>query len=711
MVTHWLSSHLHHKHKILKDSVLLGVLLKEAKPYLGLQELDVVVPPKRRRIAQVEKVVVEEEQVEVEVEEDAEEEEEGKDEAEVEEEGEAYRPEEEEEEEEGEAYRPEEEEDEEEEEPLTLKGYFTIKNPKTERHQWLTSFWWYLGSPDAGNLKDQDRKQHASQVRALFTILDKEGQGIGCLVEEGGQAVWNRYVQPLLDDELAACGTIKSYLGSLEKFVEFLTIEPFKRQDMPTIAQDHETILRYLRNILKGWRSTVEKRTQHQKWEKYIQECDKLLLPEDVRQVMSSSPALEGLKAFTSAKAGVPLTTSAFTAARDLILASLSLQNGSRPGPLNNAKLQNYHQAWKEEKTGKLVMLVARHKRAQQGPAMLCMDDRLQDWLATYVAIIRPQFALPEEDVLFVKTTGEAFPEATIGKRIIAFYKKVGIRKDISVSSTKIRKMIATSVHTNDPDVAAPVRKLMAHSQKTVELSYVRSTLTTTASTAHDIVQRNIQLDSPCKTPTTTSKQQEAVVTTQHSTPDKQTPLTVTTMQSPSGSTCSRGLTSEEKDDIAVLFADEISRNTTPDLAAVRSKMNCSNALAHLLPLPKMVKRVADRVRYLQRQGEFLRPQEPPQSKDEQVQQWLASEMDTMSTTFQSLSCTSSRRSKWSEEDTSTIISGFSKYVRRPSKKEIETEFKENQVLRTIREREGFPRCYEKVKALLKASRLLEKMH
>ena len=257
MVTHWLSSHLHHKHKIL-DSVLLGVLLKEAKPYLGLQELDVVVPPKRRRIAQVEKVVVEEEQVEVEVEEEAEEEEEGKDEAEVEEEGEAHRPE---EKEEGEAYRPEEEEDEEEEEPLTLKGYFTIKNPKTERHQWLTGFWRYLGSPDAGNLKDRDRKQHASQVRALLTILDKEGQGIGCLVEEGGQAVWNRYVQPLLDDELAACGTIKSYLGSLEKFVEFLTIEPFKRQDMPTIAQDHETILRYLRNILKGWRSTVKKRT------------------------------------------------------------------------------------------------------------------------------------------------------------------------------------------------------------------------------------------------------------------------------------------------------------------------------------------------------------------------------------------------------------------------------------------------------------------
>lgn len=141
---------------------------------------------------------------------------------------------------------------------------------------------------------------------------------------------------------------------------------------------------------------------------------------------MSSPPAVEGLKAINSAKAGVKLTAPCFTAARDLILASLSQQNGSRPGPLNNAKVRDYNAA-RKEKTGKLVMLVAKHKRVQQGPAMLCMDDRLQHWLATYVNVIRPQFAQPQENALFVKTSGEAFPEATIRKRIIAFYKKAGI--------------------------------------------------------------------------------------------------------------------------------------------------------------------------------------------------------------------------------------------------------------------------------------------
>lgn len=197
---------------------------------------------------------------------------------------------------------------------------------------------------------------------------------------------------------------------------------------MPGLAKQDETILCYMRKSLKGWRSTVEKRTQAKKWEKYVDECDELLLPEDIRHLMSSPPAVEGLKAINSAKDSVKLTAPCFTAARDLILASLSQQNGSRPGPLNNAKVRDYNTV-RKEKTGKLVMLVAKHKRAQQGPTMLCMDDRLQDWLATYVNVIRPQFAQPQENALFIKTSGEAFPEATIRKRITAFYKKAGIRR------------------------------------------------------------------------------------------------------------------------------------------------------------------------------------------------------------------------------------------------------------------------------------------
>ena len=331
----------------------------------------------------------------------------------------------------------------------SLKEYFSVKNPKNERHRWLTGFWRYLRSPDAGHLKDRDRQAHASQVKKLLSTIDQDGSGISCIVEEGGQAVWKRYVEPLLESEKVTAGTIKSYLGSLEKFLQFVTCEDFKRKDMPAVPKQEEPIFRYVRNSLKGWRATGEK-TQDKKWAKYIRECDDLLLPSNVHNLLSSPPAVKGLKAITAARDGSTLSSSQFFAARDLILASLCLQNGSRPGPMNNANLADYEGARREESSGKLVMLIAKHKCAQQGPAMLCTGNNLQCWLRTYVDHIRPNFAQPQEDALFVTSSGEAFPEATIGKRITAFYKKAGIHIDICVSSTKIRKMISSEVHSNE---------------------------------------------------------------------------------------------------------------------------------------------------------------------------------------------------------------------------------------------------------------------
>ena len=267
---------------------------------------------------------------------------------------------------------------------------------------------------------------------------------------------------------------------------------------MPAVPKQEEPIFRYVRNSLKGWRATVEK-TQDKKWAKYVPECDDLLLPSDVHNLLSSPPAVKGLKAITAARDGSTLSSLQFFTARDLILASLCLQNGLRPSPMNNANLADYEGARREETSRKLVMLIAKHKRAQQGPAMLCMGNNLQCWLRTYVDHIRPNFAQPQEDALFVTSSGEAFPEATIGKRITAFYKKAGIRTDIRVSSTKIRKMISSEVHSNEPDVAGALRKLMAHSRKTAETSYVQSSLTTTVASAHAIVHRNINPKSPAK--------------------------------------------------------------------------------------------------------------------------------------------------------------------------------------------------------------------
>ena len=125
--------------------------------------------------------------------------------------------------------------------------------------------------------------------------------------------------------------------------------------------------------------------------------------------------------------------------------------------------------------------------------------------MSTYVQKIRPQFAIPEEQALFDKADGKAYPDG-IGKRITAFYQKAEIRPDIRISSTGIRKMRSTQVHSNEPEAAGAVRRLMAHSEKSAQLSYVLASLTKTAAVAHDPVSRNL-----LATPTTSAEDKQSI--------------------------------------------------------------------------------------------------------------------------------------------------------------------------------------------------------
>ena len=63
-----------------------------------------------------------------------------------------------------------------------------------------------------------------------------------------------------------------------------------------------------------------------------------------------------------------------------------------------------------------------KHKRTKDGPAMLGMDPLMQKEMATYISHIRPAFANPGEEKLFVKDDRAGFPEGTIGKRVVAFF-------------------------------------------------------------------------------------------------------------------------------------------------------------------------------------------------------------------------------------------------------------------------------------------------
>ena len=110
------------------------------------------------------------------------------------------------------------------------------------------------------------------------------------------------------------------------------------------------------------------------------------------------------------ASQGKTLSREEFVAARDLLLFKFTISTRTRPAPLN-ALMKDYETA--QESKGNRIILVPKHKRTKDGPAMLGMDPELQQQMAIYVDKIRPKFAVPGEDKLFVKDDGQGFSEGT----------------------------------------------------------------------------------------------------------------------------------------------------------------------------------------------------------------------------------------------------------------------------------------------------------
>ena len=74
--------------------------------------------------------------------------------------------------------------------PRSVKGYFSVKNPKMDWYKWLIGFWRYLRSPDASNMKDEIVRPMPRRSETSWKP-STDGPDIQCLVKESGQAVWN----------------------------------------------------------------------------------------------------------------------------------------------------------------------------------------------------------------------------------------------------------------------------------------------------------------------------------------------------------------------------------------------------------------------------------------------------------------------------------------------------------------------------------------
>ena len=151
------------------------------------------------------------------------------------------------------------------------------------------------------------------------------------------------------------------------------------------------------------------------------------------------------------------------------------------------------------------------------------------------------------------------------------------------------------------------------------------------------------------------------------------------------------GLTTDQLEDIDILFSEQITTNAHMTFAEVKNGMSESIHLKESVDDADMVGKVYRGVKYLQKK--LL--EEVQTADDKEVTSLWASSSSGGVSGF-------SRRIQWNERDIKIIKEAFADLTLCPKKAEIARTFDSDTTLREIMNRNTFRRFYEKVKTIFK---------
>ena len=562
----------------------------------------------------------------------------------------------------------------------TWKEFYSKGNATTLKDQLLLKFCKHLQDILGGCKSERHAIDYAQDVRRIWDTLNAKDDSLGSLLEEGGLHIWRKWAKPLLDAKKVRPGTIRRRLGSINKFFAFIVDHAeSKTKGFPELDKETvETIQRVMKRIV-AMGTSVNQLYCHERWEQILEDVMNAVNPSDLNRMVETEPAKRALTLLKNSMDGT-ISLDEAVVVRDFLIARISLENGQRPGPLETARIRDFERL--QEKEGKYIMYVSRHKTSKAGPAPITLSANLKSNLQAYLQNVRHILAKKTETAVFTTKSGSAFPAGTIGKRVTAFWQKA-LGKQQHVTSTKLRKMHASQLYSQDDASKRSAHTLMCHTSRTAEQHYMLNRLADAAVEGHQVLTENIGLTETTPTVVTTSK---SANTEGEKTGESDDPET-----SPGG------FTKQQQDDINLLFAHKIHTNGPLSLHETRNFMSESLNLTSLVKDPEMVAKVYKRVKYLQRKyaDEGIKAV-PEQDSQEKTAEWLEKSSGTSTT---------KGRFVWSPEDVEVIEKEFSDCNDFPKKAFILIAFRSRANLKSILERLGERRCYEKVKTIYRFNR------
>lgn len=124
-----------------------------------------------------------------------------------------------------------------------------------------------------------------------------------------------------------------------------------------------------------------------------------------LKEIQNTDASKTAIKLLGQALEGHVLDQNEFSLVRDFLITTVLIENGSRPGTLETAKVSRFKMAAYVADDKTYTILVDEHKTTRhQGPAELTINERNFNYLKIYVNYIRPAF-VASEDTLFINTS------------------------------------------------------------------------------------------------------------------------------------------------------------------------------------------------------------------------------------------------------------------------------------------------------------------
>ena len=163
-------------------------------------------------------------------------------------------------------------------------------------------------------------------------------------------------------------------------------------------------------------------------------------------------------------------------------------------------------------------------------------------------------------------------------------------------------------------------------------------------------------------------------------------------------SLAAKPLTEDQKLAISTVSTEELANNIPLSRSVISEKMASKSTLKNLTTSSSSIKKVANYLTYQQRKSpDQPHPPSSTVSTFTRAGKWVSAIEETATRV--------SAREVCSSEDTAVITEHLKKFAQCPDKPTIEQLFDESDQLANIVEREGFNRCYEKVKNIMEKRR------